>query len=229
MPFYRMKRKAPPASGSRKRSRKARSAFVSSGNGAINLRSLAVRGGQYNISTTVRSKTMVANAPYINGSSFGALAFTLSDLPNYTELTNLYDEYRIKAVRIFWIPTTNVNGTVWNGASTIVYSLPALYSWIDNDDDTVPTSLAQGQEYESFKCHGQLSTTRQRTIIPDASKALYTGAAFTGYGNARNQWIDNNSPNVKHYGIKYGIVNQTANSGAMDVVATFYLEFRKSN
>lgn len=201
--------------------------FSFSGNKIPRISRILRDQGDRIIVPVTRTCTLVSAASYTSPANYGALSFKLSDLPNYTEFTSLYDEYRFKAVKVMFIPTVNVSALpALDGTTTGTQNIPALYTWIDNDDNTAPTSITQGQQFSSFKAHGLLNQMRVRSVVPECSTALYAGT-FTSYGQVKNQWIDNNSPSVIHFGLKFGIVN-CSNIGAFDVVLTYYMEFRKT-
>ena len=65
-----------------------------------------------------------------------AFNFSLSDLPNYTEFTSLYDMYKINAVKITFIPYQ----TVSNSVATInnADNTARFFSAIDYNDGTAP-------------------------------------------------------------------------------------------
>lgn len=218
-----------PASASKtygKKKARTNNEYSFAGNKISSFRRLNREGGNQLIIPVVRSCTLISNASYTSGGNFGALSFKLSDLPNYTEFTSVYDEYRFKAVKIMFIPTMNVaTANAVSGTTAGFVPVPALYTWIDNDDNSAPTLITQGQQFQTFKAHGLLDRMRTRTVVPECSSALYAGT-FTSYGQNKNQWIDNNSPGVVHFGCKFGIINP-ANQGNFDVVLTYYLEFRK--
>lgn len=226
MPYYRKRGKPQSYKGGSKKRKTSEFSFA--GNKIPSIRRLNKDSGNQLIIPAVRTCTLISNAAYTSGGNFGALSFKLSDLPNYSEFTALYDEYRIKAVKIMFVPTMNVaTANATSGTTAGFVPVPALYTWIDNDDNTAPTTITQGQQYQSFKCHGLLDRMRCRSVVPEVSTALYgSGGAFTSYGQVKNQWIDNNSPSVVHFGLKFGIINP-ANQGNFDVVLTYYLEFRK--
>lgn len=205
-----------------------RNDFGFAGNGLPPISKISKKSGNTQIVKSNRSITLVSNTSYLNAGNFGALSFKLSDLPNYTDYSNLYDEYRIKAVRVDFVPATNGSAFTYNGVGVSELSIPALYTWIDTDDNTAPTTVASGQQFQTFKCHGLMSQMRTRWLVPEVSTALYSGA-FTSYGQLKNQWIDNNSTSVVHFGLKYALINGTTNGGAFDAVATYYMEFRKAS
>lgn len=206
-----------------KRRKTASSNAGANGPGRVNLRALSVKQN-----TNLVSITRTVDYGQITSSTgtntFSGQVFKLSDLPNYTQFTNLFDEYRIRAIKCYFIPTFNVNyGTT--GTAT----LPQLISAIDYDDATTPSSTAQIYSFDTCRVHGIFDKMTTRTFKPALSLAVYTGS-FVGYGQRQDQWIDCNSPGASHYAMKWGMVNFSNASGVVNAYleATFYIEFRKA-
>lgn len=181
----------------------------------------------YLIPTTTAA---VANPAYYAFS----IAFTLKDLPDYSDFLNLYDEYQISGVRL-------VLTSVFTDAasSTIGTSAPtgALIHMInDYDDNAIPTASELGvdvlRQYPGYRTY-QLSTGRsiKRYIRPRVSQAINGTAGLVYYGTAsRNQWIDMSSVDVQYYGIK-GIIelyqtNANINYFPIKVEAVYYLTMK---
>jgi len=159
--------------------------------------------------------------------AFAVKTFTLDSLPNYTDFTNLYDEYRIKAVKVYFVPKQNSNT---QGASAAYSEVPTLVSAIDYDDATAPTTVAKMMEYDTTRIHGCADKSYTRIFKPNVSLAAYSGA-FTSYAQREDQWLDSDSAGVKHYGLKYALLNAYAggnNVWSCNVYATLYIEFRKA-
>jgi len=120
-------------------------------------------------------------------------------LEQYATFQALFDQYRVDALEFTFRPTFTANSfTSGLGASFVP---PNLYTVIDYDDNTTPTSLAQLREYEN--CTTSLYETVVRRFKPHIAVAAFNGS-FTGNMNAPAPWIDTASNNVIHYGVKYG-------------------------
>jgi hypothetical protein len=150
----------------------------------------------------------------------GALTFALANASDYTSWTNCFDSYRIVQVHVEFVPasigltgTSNMNGI--------------LYSAIDYDDATTLDSTGLLQ-YDTVQVVNSPQFFERR-LQPRAAKALYSGVAFSGYGQDTAPWIDANSPSVQHYGIKY---SQSITSSAVttySVIVTMFVNFRNSH
>lgn len=125
--------------------------------------------------------------------------FKLSDLPNYTDFTNLFDQYRITNVAMRFMCAFN-EATLSTGPTA---TIPNLISVLDHDDAT-PLTLRSGYlQYGSFK-ERRLDKELKISVKPRLATAVYNGA-FTGYAESDNSWVDCDSPAVEYYGVKWGI------------------------
>jgi hypothetical protein len=147
-----------------------------------------------------------------NGVTTGALVFALSDLPSPTDFTSLFDQYRIKQVRVEFLPETTAFGL-----STTAIALPYVLTAIDYDDGT-PVSTSAIQQYGTCQT-SPYTEYFQRILNPRAALAAYSGA-FTSYAQSPpGQWMDSNSPGIQYYGLKWATTPVTVVSGTYDVMS----------
>lgn len=155
------------------------------------------------------------------GIQSAGFAFQLDDLPSYTEFTALFDQYRIRGVKLdlfFNQSAADSNNPVGSGL---------FCHFIDLDDATAPASEAEVCQRGYLKKTSPFGH-HKIFIRPRTSKALWQGA-FTAYGqNNSNQWIDCTYPAVEYYGWKYLWTQTTVANLRLMVSATYYLEFRAS-
>jgi len=128
-----------------------------------------------------------------------SLTFTLSACASVTQLSALYDQYRIKAAAVTFTP--QINGS--SGLAVSANPFPKLYTVIDYDDAT-PITIAAMQQYDSVIVSPPF-TPITRFVVPHVAGALYGGSTFSAYGNLKNQWVDMSSTATPHYGLKAGI------------------------
>ena len=166
---------------------------------------------------------MVQITNSILGSNYASfsLAFALSDLPNYSEFTALFDRYRIRGVSIKLIPQ-GTQSTAAAGSNSWVGQI--CHSVTDYDDNTNFAASDAGlnlmRQYESYQCK-QLSTQKLKYYVkPRVAIATYGGSVFTSYGNVRDLWIDAASTGVPHYGKKFMI--EVISNSANQVVNVMY-------
>jgi len=137
------------------------------------------------------------------GVTANGFSFALSNLPNYTEFTSLFDQYRILQASVSFLPYANSSSS-----GAVSGSFPGIIaSAIDYDDASLP-GATDLQQYESYKRNPAFEEF-VRTIKPRVAIAAYNGSTFTGYVNRYAPWIDANSPSVPHYGLKTVIINST--------------------
>lgn len=159
--------------------------------------------------------------------NFLAFPFTLADLPNVSELSALYDQYKLIQVEMQFVPSTTLSfqGTPYDCNTT-------MFLLNDFDDDVVPTSL--DTLLQSGRTH-MTQLTRNGSSVKWSVKPRVTGAVASGSGagavvNTKAVWLDMGSTTTKHFGTKIAIrrLNQTglaANnpSFAFDTYATYHV------
>lgn len=143
------------------------------------------------------------------------LYFAFQSLPNYTELTSLFDQYRINKIVLKYVP--NFTGTDLN-PSTSVVTLPNLHSVIDYDDANAPANLNELVQYSTYRMtRGNRVHIRKWTpaVSMDIGGVQSSGVKF-------KQWIDLADTNVPHYGIKLYLDQGSANVGTFIPYWTVY-------
>lgn len=145
--------------------------------------------------------------------------FRLTDIQNYTELTALFDQYRINGCLFKLIPrqntlhyqtapgvagspptlNTDFGGTNLFGTSN--FGFPEICTVIDYDDDTNPANVQELMQYNNFK--RTLAVRPHTRYLKPRIKvdATNTGILLT------KKWIDCDNNGLKHYGIKGTISN----------------------
>ncbi len=137
-----------------------------------------------------------------------AFSFTLNDIPNPSDLVNLFDEYRIIQVTVKFLPVTALFG-----ASTSSTNYPSIYSAIDYNDDTLPSGAANLREYATFQCVPNQQYT-QRTISVRSLTAVNNNGTIVDGGSRWGQWLRVAQNQVKHYGLKTIVSPVTTASGS---------------
>lgn len=161
-----------------------------------------------------------------------AQVFRLDSTPGYQDFQSLFDMYKINKVELTFIYCHN-SGAAWeNGAATPPqWSLPVLYVTEDQDDgNAVNASMFQIQQFK--RCvFGRLDKPIKYTVYPKAATALYNGVIATGYGMAKNQWVDCDNAGVEHYGMKFTINPAAPGSdvtilGKLQIICKYFFSFR---
>lgn len=138
------------------------------------------------------------------------VAFHLSDLPNYTEFTALFDAYRIIEVEMFWELTKN-GGSNW----------PTLVVWPDYDDASAPSTLADAEQVQAAsRLHfSNAVTSFRRKVIPRVSGVVEgTGAAALSASNIVSPWLDCAYPQIEHFGVKFWVADYNSTSYSSTVI-----------
>ena len=84
-----------------------------------------------------------------NALGFYSKNFKLSDMDDYSSYTSLSDQYRIKHVLIQLHLLTNPDAPLIENTTTANQNtvFPDFYCTADHDDDNVPGSISQRQQY----------------------------------------------------------------------------------
>jgi len=146
-----------------------------------------------------------------NSTQFGlALAYKLKDLPEYTEFTSLFDQYRIDRVELkFMFQSNAVNlansSTTANNKAGV---MPIMYWSQDLDDNNTPTSQEIVTEYG--KCRSRILSGNDTFTVnlyrPGVSRSVFQGLV-PAYEMSRNSKIDIAYPEVLHFGHKFWFRN----------------------
>lgn len=132
-----------------------------------------------------------------------SMKFTLNQLINHTDITNLTDKYRIAGVyvRVYYNKT---------GSSTLsTGSYPCLQYITDHDDAIVPTiSQLREKMGVKFKTFNNSSSYIGIKVRPVPSREVYNTGITTGYEVPKYApYLDCATDSIEHYGIKGVISN----------------------
>lgn len=152
--------------------------------------------------------------------------FRLSDLPNYTELTALFDNYRIVKVLYRWVLFRNPNSDKISIDNRGVY--PNLM-WVHDFNDSSAIGRAQLMTHAGMRelyLNEQRPATRWYTLNPSTLSTTYeTGLGAPAYNPRWRQWLDTNDINTLHYGLKL-CLNNIASFVGVKLETKYVLEFK---
>lgn len=166
----------------------------------------AIHNGQIDVQATTTDPT----------SRFGAFIFRLSDCNCYDAWRKLYDQYRIKKVKIYFY-TQNIELGNQDGL---------LMLKTDYDDNTgiQPANLMADPKTCIYRLNEQRFVNN--TCYPRASTNVY-GATNDQHGiQPRQTWLDCGYPGVVHYGVKWAVDNETPANTKITWRCMYTLEFR---
>lgn len=143
------------------------------------------------------------------------MTFSLDQLVNYSEFTNLFDLYKINAVRVKFMPTFNDEplGTSRLGLFHVAFD--------PNGVSSGSVTLDGVLQYQNLKTR-RLDQMLTYYCKPCIESPVYNSAVSSGYGPTR-RWIDTNNPSVPHYGLLLAYQSQGIQTPSWRVVVTYYL------
>jgi hypothetical protein len=144
----------------------------------------------YKFSRTIERTFDIANDG-INP-SLGGFVFRLSDLPNSTDFTNLFDMYHITKIDIDWIPeyTELTDAALVSNAVNVRFN-----STVDISDANPPLTVDEILQYQAVKSSG----------ITKPHKQSWKPTFLMGGLVPCSCWLPTSNPSERHYAIKYGI------------------------
>lgn len=151
-----------------------------------------------------------------------AFQFKLGDLTNYSEFVNLFDQYRIKAVKFTIVPTFNGNDI------TNQLTMSSFHSAIDHNDVNPPTAVTDLMQYDTYK-RSRMSRGHKRYFA--TSIAAPANASGNSYITSWNRWINTSTvgtgDEVNYLGLKMwldGITQTTELEANFEIYVTYYFQ-----
>lgn len=145
--------------------------------------------------------------------------FRLDQLPNYTDITNLYDEYKICGIKRKYV--LDANASELNSG---VRPLVNLITVKDYNTTTVLGSETEALEYGTFKMN-RLDKTTTRYFVP---AVLISGT----YGTFKKRWIDTAKPDATHMGLREAVTSSSNTEalalGNLKIYTTFYIAVKNT-
>jgi hypothetical protein len=162
-----------------------------------------------------------------------ALPAQLNNLPNYTEFTTLFDDYRINLVEYMFVFDENSASVASaNTPSQQSNFIPNLLTVHDYDDAALLTAVTDYCQYETFQC-ARLDKAIHRYVRPKSAQAVYGAGALTQYAQTdSNPWIDAGYPGAEFYGLKFAVVGNmeggagTRQLGMLTIYIRYHIECR---
>lgn len=158
------------------------------------------------------------------GYFYGAVPVRLNDVPDYTDFTSLFQEYRISKVKATFYPRFNMdsinNGGDGIGVTAQSASLGQFMTWVDRDFyQTIPPYVS-GKPHKLPDtnvlmditlpmCLPGLRTTRTNQIMsrswaPRLQNLVSSLQGSATYGKTTGpQWLQTGNADVIHWGLQY--------------------------
>lgn len=140
-----------------------------------------------------------------------SLTFSLDKVEGYTELTSMYDNYKLNTIEMFlmWSPRIVL-------AATNVSPCLELYSLIDRDSEE---DLTEASAKERSRTRLTLIRPQRKykfTVKPSVLSMVYKTLTSTGYAPKYNQKLDCADVDVPHYSQKFLIIKPLDVAGTYD-------------
>lgn len=185
-------------------------------------------GGSLTFSANQFLNFSLSNVP--GNLSYGSMAinFQLRDLPNYSELTTLWDRYKINFVKVKIIPynTASLTGAAYS--SVYGQSSCLIHSVLDYDDATVPLASSSGvddlRQYQTYKVSNILMKPHVRVVRPTLLTALNDTTGTSIGGKVTKGYVNLSNTLVPHFGMKF--MFEGISGGSSDVINGFIISFK---
>lgn len=218
----------------RRSKRTQKRSFKGAGQGSIIPRAVRARNNPQ-IEDIVRTVSLNLNPTNLTGPTiYFKQDFLLNNVPNYTELTNLYEFYRIKAIKVQYFSFGGAGSYTGGGALFGVSDADGfLFTAVTTGNTALvaPTSLSDITEWQSFKNHGHYMKDQgqwQRTFAP----VPYAGDKNnSNIYDQSNRWISTTDAGATPHAGIIGCVSLPvvpATVLAINCIATYYMEFKRA-
>lgn len=148
----------------------------------------------------------------INPDGSDVNSFKLSLLPNYSDFTSLYDEYKVCGISRKYLYEVNT-------ANTGTYALPRLITVNDWNDQVAPANENEMLEYGSCK-QSRLDKPVKRYFKPRFDNT--SGYQF-------QKWLSTQFFTIALRGLKEAVISSTTEDiGNVQIYTTFYIACRNS-
>jgi hypothetical protein len=160
-----------------------------------------------------------------------ANSFVLA-VPDYTEFSALFDQYRIVGVKERWIWSNNIGNSSAAVGTLTGNAIPIVQSCFDYNDAVPPATNVVLQEREDTR-YLTFDSTGPKTfsVKPKQIGALSVGGATASLAGQTVDWVNTSSPTVIHLGHKMYMESQSnaatqLQTGYLWVYITLEFEFR---
>lgn len=146
-------------------------------------------------------------------------ALNLTAHPN----SYFFDQYRIRYIKVWVHPRQNVS--YLSGGNNINNSV--IYSSVDYDDATPPTTEAQLLARSNIKSRNQFQPFREE-FVPRYSTLVFGTSTSYGVGN-RMDWLNTANNSIQYYGYKLGCSPGGVSTDPKlyyDLSIEYYLDFK---
>jgi len=145
-------------------------------------------------------------------------SWSLGNLPNVTDFTNLFDMYRICGIKIRFVP-------VYDAALSSAINKFSIFTVIDYNDLNSITQ-AEAEEYQNMQ---QSYSTRvhKRYFKPRIAISQQDVSSTNFISSYKCPWISTQNTNIAHGFLKYVTDTNTGSAAfTFNVYSTLYVQFK---
>lgn len=153
-----------------------------------------------------------------SGATTGCYTPSLSLMPDVTDFTTLFDQYRINKFVVKFIPNFDGNSLLPTG----FVSMPNIYYAVDHDDAVAPTTIDQLLQYPRMK----IRPVNKITSVMFTPSTLSTVDATASSAIKYKQWINCAYTTIPHYGLKFYIDAIGVSQARFRVFVTTYFSMK---
>lgn len=170
----------------------------------------------------------------------GIIKFQISDLTNWAYYQQLFDLYKITAVKVKLVPKWSTSDVaVPNSSGTAGGSLPMLYI-AENRDPYVPAPASAADVLNDDQCKILRLTAPMNLYLKSPKPDITNGGGNIpmqfGVGSKYQPWLTTggnsqtvNQENVSHYGFRWWIANGGNYEVDIDVYITYFFSLKESD
>jgi hypothetical protein len=179
--------------------------------------------GFYEGTTPTLTTTLASQAGTIN--RYG-VSFTLNDVPNTSEFTSMFDQWRIYEVEVHLIPRNNVTTTGTTPSDTATY----VVSWLDFDNIAfISAGITDGLQSRTLELHSSHNPIVRRFSPKINLRSTDISGTEASGVSLYEGWCDSGAAGIAHYGFKIAIGGTTSASDVVfDIFVKYHLQFRNT-
>lgn len=151
--------------------------------------------------------------------------FRLSAVAGYKDFTALYDLYKIRAVKVSFIPMANISTSTESGYASLIYS---TYDF--NGESSNPTK-DEIREYQYCKW-SPYNKIHKRYFFPRTTEFISgtTGSGLSTKVGPQN-WLSTNNPDISYHGLLVNVSNVSSvdvDDPIYKIEVKYYLSFKNT-
>lgn len=150
--------------------------------------------------------------------------FSLSSVTGYQDFTALYDLYKIRAVKVSFIPMANISTATESGYASLIYS---TYDF--NGESSNPTK-DEIREYQYCKW-SPYNKIHKRYFFPRTTEFISGTSSGLSTKVGPQNWISTNNPDVAYHGLLVNVSNVSSvdvGDPIYKIEVKYYLSFKNT-